>query len=98
LNKAVKQQNEQNLSLADFVAPKDSGRVDTMGGFVVTAGAGVETFANEFFTAIDEASKFCPVLFGAVRYLVKLWFIGLAKVCCVAIWQRAFFSHPCNCR
>ncbi|MER2560639.1 MAG: methionine synthase [Myxococcaceae bacterium] len=51
-----KQQNEQNLSLADFVAPKDSGRVDAMGGFVVTAGPGVETFANEFKAKLDDYS------------------------------------------
>ena len=56
-----------------------------------------ETFANKFFAAIDETSKFCSVLFGAVRYLVELWFVGLAKVCGVAIWQRAFFAHPRNC-
>ncbi|MBM4779469.1 MAG: methionine synthase [Archangiaceae bacterium] len=53
---AEKQQNEQNLSLADFVAPKDSGRVDAMGGFVVTAGPGVETFANEFKAKLDDYS------------------------------------------
>jgi len=51
-----KQQNEQNLSLADFVAPKDSGRVDAMGGFVVTAGPGVEAFANEFKAQLDDYS------------------------------------------
>ncbi len=51
-----KQQNEKNLSLADFVAPKDSGRVDAMGGFVVTAGPGVETFANEFKAKLDDYS------------------------------------------
>ncbi|MBL8939649.1 MAG: methionine synthase, partial [Archangium sp.] len=53
---AEKQQNEQNLSLADFVAPKDSGRVDAMGGFVVTSGPGVETFANEFKAKLDDYS------------------------------------------
>jgi 5-methyltetrahydrofolate--homocysteine methyltransferase len=51
-----KQQNEQNLCLADFVAPKDSGRVDSMGGFVVTAGPGVETFSNEFKATLDDYS------------------------------------------
>ncbi len=53
---AEKQQNEQNLSLADFVAPKDSGRLDSMGGFVVTAGPGVEAFANEFKAKLDDYS------------------------------------------
>lgn len=31
-----------NLSLADFVAPKDSGKQDYVGGFAVTAGVGIE--------------------------------------------------------
>lgn len=31
-----------NLSLADFVAPKDSGKQDYLGGFAVTAGVGIE--------------------------------------------------------
>ena len=37
-----------NLSLADFVAPKDSGREDYIGGFVVTAGIGAEEVAKRF--------------------------------------------------
>ncbi|MDX2009872.1 MAG: methionine synthase [Myxococcaceae bacterium] len=51
---AEKTQGEQNLCLADFVAPKDSGRVDAMGGFVVTAGAGVEAFSHEFKAKLDD--------------------------------------------
>jgi 5-methyltetrahydrofolate--homocysteine methyltransferase len=51
-----KVQNDQNLCLADFVAPRESGRIDAMGGFVVTAGAGVETFANEFRAKLDDYS------------------------------------------
>ncbi len=48
------QQQGQNLSLADFVAPRTSGRVDFMGGFVVTAGPGVEVFANTFKASLDD--------------------------------------------
>ncbi|MCA2978200.1 MAG: methionine synthase [Myxococcaceae bacterium] len=51
---AEKTQGEVNLCLADFVAPKDCGRVDAMGGFVVTAGAGVEAFASEFKAKLDD--------------------------------------------
>jgi 5-methyltetrahydrofolate--homocysteine methyltransferase len=36
---------EPLLCLADFVAPKDSGRVDTMGAFACTAGQEVEDYA-----------------------------------------------------
>ncbi len=42
------------LSLADYVAPRDSGRVDYLGQFAVTAGPGVETFAAEFKAAGDD--------------------------------------------
>ncbi|HEY9153835.1 MAG TPA: methionine synthase, partial [Opitutaceae bacterium] len=37
-----------NHALADFIAPKESGRIDYIGGFAVTAGHGVEAFAAEF--------------------------------------------------
>ncbi len=37
-----------NLSLADFIAPVDSGVEDYMGGFVVTAGLGIEEKVEEF--------------------------------------------------
>jgi 5-methyltetrahydrofolate--homocysteine methyltransferase len=43
-----------NDCLADFVAPKDSGRIDYMGGFAVTAGHGVEEFAAEFRAKQDD--------------------------------------------
>jgi len=35
-------------SLADFVAPESSDRMDSLGGFAVTAGPEVEDYANEF--------------------------------------------------
>ncbi len=45
-----------NHSLADFIAPKDSGRIDYIGGFAVTAGHGVEEFAAEFRAKHDDYS------------------------------------------
>ncbi len=45
-----------NLSLADFVAPLDSGRLDYCGGFAVTAGLGVEAFAQAFRRNHDDYS------------------------------------------
>jgi len=55
----LRQQNEKpegqhNHSLADYIAPKDSGRVDYLGGFAVTAGHGVEGFAQEFRAKHDD--------------------------------------------
>ncbi len=46
--------DQSNLCLADYVAPKESGRVDYCGGFAVTAGHGVEAFAQEFRDRHDD--------------------------------------------
>ncbi len=43
-----------NHCLADYVAPKDSGRLDYCGGFAVTAGHGVEELAAEFKAKHDD--------------------------------------------
>lgn len=37
-----------NLSLADFVAPKDSGKIDYVGGFAVTGGLGIEPLIEKY--------------------------------------------------
>lgn len=46
-----------NLALADFVAPKDGGIADYVGGFAVTAGIGEEDIARRFELANDDYSK-----------------------------------------
>jgi len=46
--------NRPNLSLSDFVAPKDSGKADYIGGFVVTAGEGEEDIAKRFQDENDD--------------------------------------------
>jgi 5-methyltetrahydrofolate--homocysteine methyltransferase len=55
----LRQQQEKpadqfNDCLADYIAPRESGRIDYMGGFAVTAGHGVEAFASEFRAASDD--------------------------------------------
>jgi len=40
--------------LADFIAPRESGRIDYCGGFAVTAGHGVEQFAADFRARHDD--------------------------------------------
>ncbi|MFA9420458.1 MAG: methionine synthase [Gammaproteobacteria bacterium] len=37
-----------NLSLADFIAPRDSGVVDTIGAFAVTAGIGLDKLVQQY--------------------------------------------------
>jgi 5-methyltetrahydrofolate--homocysteine methyltransferase len=53
-----------NHCLADFVAPKDSGRLDYLGGFAVTAGHGVEEFAKEFEAKHDDYSAIMAKALG----------------------------------
>ncbi|MDB6114523.1 MAG: metH 1, partial [Lacunisphaera sp.] len=43
-----------NNCLADYIAPKDSGRIDYVGGVAVTTGHGVEQFAAEFRAKHDD--------------------------------------------
>ena len=40
--------NIPNLSLTDFIAPKDSGKEDYIGAFAVTAGIGIEKWLERF--------------------------------------------------
>ncbi|MBT4521550.1 MAG: methionine synthase, partial [Halieaceae bacterium] len=46
-----------NFSLADFIAPADSGVADYVGGFCVTTGHGVEGVAAEYDAAHDNYSS-----------------------------------------
>ncbi len=43
-----KGEGKPNLALADFIAPKDSGLTDYIGGFAVTAGIGLDTLCARF--------------------------------------------------
>jgi 5-methyltetrahydrofolate--homocysteine methyltransferase len=46
-----------HVALADFVAPRDTGLADYIGGFAVTAGIGEEAVAERFARANDDYSK-----------------------------------------
>jgi len=46
-----------NTALSDFVAPKDSGRADYIGGFVVTAGLGEDEISKKFEGRNDDYSS-----------------------------------------
>ncbi len=45
---------EQNLALADFVAPRDTGRIDFLGAFAVTTGIGIDALVQSFERAHDD--------------------------------------------
>jgi 5-methyltetrahydrofolate--homocysteine methyltransferase len=53
----AREPGKPNLSLADFVAPKESGIADYVGAFAVTAGIGEEDVARRFERANDDYSK-----------------------------------------
>ncbi len=53
---AAKSGGQPNLALADFVAPRDSGRLDCVGGFACTAGLEVHSFARHFEEKHDDYS------------------------------------------
>ncbi|MGM0915290.1 MAG: methionine synthase [Pseudomonadota bacterium] len=55
----IRQQTTKNrdgicYSLADFVAPRESGKPDWIGGFAVTTGHGVEALAEQYKAAGDD--------------------------------------------
>ncbi|WP_324726156.1 vitamin B12 dependent-methionine synthase activation domain-containing protein [Actomonas aquatica] len=49
-----KPDGQSNHCLADFIAPRHSGRLDYLGGFAVTAGPEVEAWSAEFKAAGDD--------------------------------------------
>jgi 5-methyltetrahydrofolate--homocysteine methyltransferase len=53
-----------NLALADFIAPKSGGRIDYVGGFAVTAGHGVDSFAADFRAGHDDYSAIMAQALG----------------------------------
>ncbi|TGK03912.1 methionine synthase [Leptospira semungkisensis] len=55
---------EPNYCLADYIAPKDSGIADYVGGFAVTAGHGVEEFAALFDAKLDDYNSIMSKALG----------------------------------
>lgn len=51
---SAKTKGAPNIALADFIAPKDSGKTDYMGAFCVTTGFGVDEKAAEFEKNLDD--------------------------------------------
>ncbi|MGE3525410.1 MAG: methionine synthase, partial [Gemmatimonadales bacterium] len=50
----AKSDGRPNLALADFVAPAESGVLDYIGGFCVTAGIGLEDLVEEYQRGLDD--------------------------------------------
>ncbi|WP_183629959.1 methionine synthase [Pseudomonas sp. AS2.8] len=73
----IKPEGKPNLSLADFVAPKETGVTDYMGGFIVTAGIGAEELAKDYERKGDDYNSI----------MVKALADRLAEAC--AEWLHA---------
>jgi 5-methyltetrahydrofolate--homocysteine methyltransferase len=50
----AKPAGQPHYALSDFIAPKDSGKVDYIGAFAVTAGIGIEEHLKRFAAAHDD--------------------------------------------
>ena len=84
-----KPEGQPNYSLADFIAPRESGRIDTIGGFAVTAGPEVGEYAEEFEKNHDDYTALLVKALGdrfaeaAAEWLHKqerdLWGFGLTE-------------------
>jgi 5-methyltetrahydrofolate--homocysteine methyltransferase len=53
-NQIKKSDNSPNYCLSDFIAPKDSGIIDYIGAFAITAGIGIEKKIEEFIQDHDD--------------------------------------------
>ncbi|MCI0450517.1 MAG: methionine synthase [Chlorobi bacterium] len=76
------------LSLADFIAPKESGVIDYFGGFAVTSGVGIETVLERFKKEHDDynsillkalADRLAEAFAELMHELVRKEFWGYAK-------------------
>ena len=57
-----------------------------------------QAFAHQLRAAVDQPGLLCPVLQRAAGNLVVVGFIGLAEIGGIAERNRAFLTHPVDCR
>ncbi|MGE8412133.1 MAG: methionine synthase [Pseudomonas sp.] len=79
----IKPDGKPNLSLADFVAPKDSGVTDYVGGFITTAGIGAEEVAKAYQDKGDDYNSI----------MVKALADRLAEACAEWLHEQVRKEH-----
>jgi len=79
----IKTDGKPNFSLADFVAPKDSGVTDYIGGFITTAGIGAEEVSKAYQNAGDDYNSI----------MVKALADRLAEACAEWLHQQVRKEH-----
>src|SRR5690606_30502094 len=81
-------ESKPHFSLADFVAPKETGKSDYVGGFAVTAGIGAEELAKQYQNAGDDynsimvkalADRLAEALAEHLHQRVRKQFWGYAR-------------------
>ena len=86
-NQEEKEQGVPNLSLSDFIAPKETGLTDYIGAFAVTAGLGIEKHLEAFVAQNDDysaimlkvlADRLAEALAELLHYRVRKEFWGYA--------------------
>ncbi|WP_271408160.1 methionine synthase [Pseudomonas sp. Q1-7] len=74
----IKPDSKPNLCLADYVAPRESGITDYVGGFITTAGIGAEELAKQYEAKGDDYSAI----------MVKALADRLAEACAEWLHER----------
>ena len=83
-----KREDQSNVALSDFVAPKSSGQFDYLGAFVVTAGVGIEELIQKYQAENDEynlimvkalADRLAEACAEYLHYLVRTRYWGYAS-------------------
>ncbi len=87
-NQVIKEGNAPNLCLSDFIAPKESGKIDYLGVFAVTAGIGVDELVKQFEADLDDynsimvkalADRLAEAFTELLHFQVRKEFWGYAK-------------------
>jgi len=87
-NQEKKEPGTPNLSLSDFIAPKDSGAVDYIGTFLETAGLGVKEWVEQFEQELDDyqailikvlANRLAEAFAERLHQLVRTEYWGYVK-------------------
>ncbi len=88
----LRQQNEKrnttpHFALADFVAPKETGIADYIGGFAVTAGIGIEPFVEQFLKDHDDYNSI--MIKALADRLAEAFAESLHKIVRTELWGYA---------
>jgi 5-methyltetrahydrofolate--homocysteine methyltransferase len=87
-NQQQKEPGQPNLCLADYIAPKETGIIDYIGGFAVTAGLGADEWAARYEKDLDDynailvkilADRLAEAFAELLHHRVRTEFWGYSK-------------------